>query len=450
MNEDRKKIHSLLFAGIRIIVPMLILLYVIIEIKLSSIPFINNVPCIFSVLFQKPSEESVSYLVFNIVRSLVIGVFGALLYDMFAVRIPKYDNISKHKATIERILMNVEEIIAIYLLSNGYENSNFSNLKSENFENTGICLTNEVKYYKDEEYNYCNKFYIFKSYKKNVDNIKICIDRILNSRFPLPHKYEIVLNKLVTSDFISYINRRNLPAIANPNIPFEHTISFNFKYFFINNLYDYYEELKHLVTYCDNYLLKRIEKKEYLNGYLDGIVFCGAERFLYKETLTSDIDDIKEIITMYKNDDSKNNNFIKVLSVVCGISKEVEKAYFESLNIDYDNSEEILYKWVNLLKYCISLLSDTDLCSNTARIDIYIEYYRYKYNLNTFDNNDKEYLNEFINANIELFTATKLFYCYVLSKNIQNARNLFNSLDNGQKQEVMNSPLWDIYSNLSI
>ncbi len=450
MNEDRKNTHNLLFADIRIIVPMLTLLYVIIEIKLSSIPFINNVPYIISVLFQKPSEESILYLVLNIVRSLAIGIFGALLYDIFAVRIPKYNNVSKHKATIERILMNVEETIAIYLLSNGYDNSNFSNLQSENFENTGICLTNEVIYYKDEGYNYCDKFYIFKSYKKNVDNIKICIDRILNSRFPLPHKYEIVLNKLATSDFISYINRRNLPEIANPNIPFDHTISFNFKYIFINSLYDCYKELKYLVAYSDNYLLKKIEGKEYLNGFLDGIIFCGADRFLNKETLTSDIDDIKEIITMYKNGPSKNNYFLKILSVVCGISKEVEKAYFESLNIDYDNSEEILYKWANLLKYCISLLSDNDLCSKTARIDIYIEYYRYKYNLNTFDNNDKEYLNKFISANKELFAATKLFYCYVLSRDLQNARNLFDSLDNVQKQEVMKSPMWDIYSNLTI
>lgn len=426
----------------RVIIIIAIILFIFIEIKMSDIPFVKGTPLLIELLFQKPLDSTFSYLLFNTSKSILIGVFGACLYDIILVQLPKWlININKHKEKLNEILFSIENIISIYLLTNGYDSS-LSNLSDEKFSNTGICLTNETIYYKDVHDEYYDKIYIFDSYKKNVSNILSAAKKILNARFPIPPKYEDYLDQLVSANFITFIQKRKFAETTEPNQPFKLSLSnaFSFKPDYIKNLHNFYIKIKRITKYNKEFLFKRINKKEYLEDFIGGLIFCGADRFLNRDYLFSDVDDIKELLKMSVGD----SKFYKNVDSVVKLSDEIEIAYHESMKLGYDDPDYILKKWVELLNYCTNLFDDK---KTSSAVDVLIEYYKFKTYMKDINDEDIDFLKTYVKKNKD-YPTEKLFFCYVLSKDLDNAKLVYGALDKVKRAEVMKSPIWDIYKDL--
>lgn len=203
------------------VIAIIFILYICLEIILSNIPFIANFPVIVKIVFQKPSDKSVLYLVINILKSLLIGVLGAIIYDIVMIQIPKINNKIKHRQSLNIIVYNIENIISIYLLTNNF-NTDFFNLKSNGFKETKLCLTNEAIYYKDLHSDFCDKSYIFNTYKKSVNEIIESANKILVSKYPISENYEEKIDELMKNDFIQLISQKKYPDATSIDYPFQH------------------------------------------------------------------------------------------------------------------------------------------------------------------------------------------------------------------------------------
>ena len=440
-----KKIKSKFY-----IIVILFCLYICLEIILSNIPFVDNLPAIVKCVFQKPSDKSILYLVFNILKSLFIGVLGAVIYDIVMIQMPKTNNKMKHSMLLNNIVYNIENIISVYLLTNNY-NTDFSNLNRDKLKETKLCLTNEAIYYKDLHSDFCDKSYIFNTYKKCVNEIIESANKILVSKYPIREKYEEKIDELMKNDLIQLIAQKKYPDATSKEYPFQPSMSKAFKFNFnqILALYDIYLNISSLIE--KNYELPvygRVDKSVYLDSFYNGMLFY-SEQLIEKEFNLSFIEDAKDEVLLLKHSNSikdkeKYDNFFYYLYA---ITKVVDEIYYDIVIYENFNAELLLKTWIDLLKHCISILNNEEILNKTFMI---LPLYLFKQHLKLYNNEDEKFLKEFFNSNIGYFDSNleEKFAYYVLIYEKNKAKEIYESANESFKKEITKSPYWKSYLNL--
>lgn len=432
------------------IIAILFCLYICIEIILSNIPLIDNLPATVKYVFQKPSDKSILFLVFNVLKSLFIGVLGAVIYDIVMIQMPKINNIMKHSMSLNNIVYNIENIISVYLLTNNY-NTDFSNLNKDNLKETRLCLTNEAIYYKELHSDSCDKLYIFSTYKKCVNEIIESANKILVSKYPISEKYEEKIDELIKNDLIQLIAQKKYPDATSKEYPLQPSMSNAFRFNFnqILNLYDIYLNTNSLIE--KDYKLPvygRVDKSVYLDSFCNGMLFY-SEQLIEKEFNLSFIEDAKDEVLLLKHSNSiedkeKYDNFFYYLYA---IAKVVDEIYYDVVIYENFNAELLLKTWIDLLKHCISILNDEEIYN---KIFMILPLYLFKQHLKLYNSEDEKFLKKFFNSNIGYFdyNLEEKFAYFVLIYEKNKAKEIYESANENFKKEITKSPYWKLYLNL--
>lgn len=107
----------------------------------------------------------------------------------------------------------------------------------------------------------------------------------------------------------------------------------------------------------------------------------------------------------------------------------------------------LLKTWIDLLKYCISILNDDEILN---KIYMILPLYLFKQHLNLYNREDEKFLKEFYDLNLGYFDHNfeiKFAY-YVLMFEKSKAKEIYENAHDSFKKEITKSPYWNLYLNL--